>query len=81
MSLCHADFIFGLVFQSDPIRDPIRDQAQGLFLKSPETFFGRISGDVVLFISSKPGRLEARNFAVIFTFIPFTTYEKTSCTE
>ena len=36
--------------------------------------FGRISGDIILFISSKPWRLEARNFAFIFIFIPFTTY-------
>ena len=36
--------------------------------------FGRISGDIILFVSSKRRRLEARNFAVIFIFIPFTTY-------
>ena len=34
------------------------------------------SGDIILFVSSKRRRLEARNFAVIFIFIPFTTYEK-----
>ena len=39
--------------------------------------FGRISGDT-LFVSSKRTRLEARNFAVIFIFIPFTTCEKIS---
>jgi len=43
--------------------------------------FGRVSGDIILFVSSKLRRLEARNFAVIFIFIPFTTYEKTSFTE
>ena len=43
--------------------------------------FGRISGDIILFVSSTRRRLEARNFAVIFIFIPFTTYEKTSFTE
>ena len=42
---------------------------------------GRISGDVILFVSSKLSRLEARSFAVIFIFIPFTTYEKTSFTD
>ena len=41
----------------------------------------RISSDIILFVSSKLRRLEARNFAVIFIFIPFTTYEKTSFTE
>ena len=38
------------------------------------------SGDIILFVSSKRRRLEARNFAVIFIFIPFTTYDKTSFT-
>ena len=43
------------------------------FSKVPK-LFGRISGDIILFISSKRRRLEARNFAVIFISIPFTTY-------
>ena len=43
------------------------------FSKVPK-LFGRISGDIILFVSSKRKRLEARNFAVIFIFIPFTTY-------
>ena len=34
---------------------------------------GRTSGDIIPFVSSKRRRLEARNFAVIFIFIPFTT--------
>ena len=50
------------------------------FSKVPK-LFGRISGDTILFVSSKRRRLEARNFAVILIFIPFTTYEKTSFTE
>jgi len=50
------------------------------FSKVPK-FFGRISGDIIIFVSSKRSRLKARNFAVIFIFIPFTTYEKTSFTE
>ena len=43
------------------------------FSKVPK-LFGRISGDIILFVSSKRRRLEARNFAVIFISIPFTTY-------
>ena len=43
--------------------------------------FERILGDIILFVSSKGRRLKARNVAVIFIFIPFTTYEKTSFTE
>ena len=50
------------------------------FSKVPK-LFGPISGDIILFVSSKRRRLEARNFAVILIFIPFTTYEKTSFTE
>ena len=38
--------------------------------------FGRISGDIILFVFSKGRRREARNFAVMLTYIPFTTYEK-----
>ena len=50
------------------------------FSKVPK-LFGRISGDIILFVSSKRKRLETRNFAVIFIFTPFTTYEKTSFAE
>ena len=57
-----------------------RSQIRGPFLESPETFRA-YSGDIILFVSSKRRRLEARNFAVIFIFISFTTYEKTSFTE
>ena len=49
------------------------------FSKVPK-LFGRISSDVILFVSSQRRRLEARNFAVISIFIPFTTYEKTGFT-
>ena len=50
------------------------------FSKVPK-LFGRNSGDIIRFVSPKRRRIEARNFAVIFIFIPFTTYEKTSFTE
>ena len=50
------------------------------FSKVPK-LFGCSSSDIILFVSSKQRRLEARNFAVIWIFIPFTTYEKTSFTE
>ena len=50
------------------------------FSKVPK-LFGPISCDRILFVSSKRRRLEARNFAAIFIFIPFTTYEKTRFTE
>ena len=40
------------------------------FSKGPK-LFGRISGDIILYVSSKRRRLEARNFAVILIFIPF----------
>ena len=43
--------------------------------------FGHIWGDIIVFVSSKRRRIEGRNFAVIFIFIPFKTHEKTSFTE
>ena len=53
----------------------------GVCFSKVQKLFGRISGDIILFVSSKLRRLEARNFAVIFIFIPFPKYEKTSFTE
>ena len=50
------------------------------FLKVPK-LFGRVSGDIILFVSSKRRRLEAQNFAVCFSCFPFTTHEKTSPAE
>ena len=50
------------------------------FSKVPK-LFGRISGDIILFVSSKRRYLEARSFAVVLIIIPFITYEKTSFTE
>ena len=43
--------------------------------------FGRISGDIMLFVSSKRRRLEAQIFEFILIFIPSTTCEKTSFIE
>ena len=56
-------------------------QAPGACFSKVPKLFGRISGDIILFVSSKRRGLEARNFAVIFIFIQFTTYEKISFTE
>ena len=50
------------------------------FSKVPR-LFGRISGDIILFVSSKRRCTEARNFADILIFISYTTYEKISFTE
>ena len=58
----------------------IFSEAGARFSKVPK-LFGRISGDIILFVSSKRRRPEARNFAVIFIFIPFTTYVKISFAE
>ena len=60
------------------VREKVGPEAR--FSKVPKRF-GRISGDTILFVSSKRRRLEARNVAVILIFIPFTTHEKTSFTE
>ena len=43
--------------------------------------FGRISGDKILFVSSRRMLLKARKLPIILISIPFTTYEETSFTE
>ena len=60
------------------LRDPIYSKLASpgaCFSKVPK-LFGRISGVMILFVSSKRRRLEARNFAVIFIFIPFNNVRK-----
>ena len=42
------------------------------FSKVPK-LFGRVSGEIILFVSSKRRRLEAQNFAVCFSCFLFTT--------
>ena len=58
----------------------IPTNSRARFSKVPE-LFGQISGDTILFVSSKQRRLDAQDFEVIFIFIRFTKYEKTSFTE
>ena len=53
---------------------------QARFSKVPN-LFGHILGDIIHFVSSKQRRLEARNFAVILIFTPFTRYQKISFIE
>ena len=60
-------------FSSDIVIANERYEYRGPFLKSPETFRAHF-GDIILFVSSRQRRLKARNFTVIFIFIPFTTY-------
>ena len=55
--------------------------APGACCPKLQKLFGRISRDIILFVSSKRGRLEARNFVVVIIFIPFSICEKTSFTE
>ena len=57
-----------------------KNAAGAHFSKVPK-LFGHISGDIILFVSSKRRRLKARNFAVILMFIPYEIYEKTTITE
>ena len=58
-----------------------KTQTSGARFSKVPKLFERISGDIALSVSSKRRRLEARNFAVISTFTPFTTYKKISFTE
>ena len=57
-----------------------RDLIPGACFSKVPKLFRAYFVDIIIFVSSKRRRLEARNFAVIFNFIPFTTYEKTSFT-
>ena len=59
-----------MIYPTDSAMNPIEQiiyGVQGPVLESPETF-GCISGDTILFASSKQRRLEARKFAVILIF-------------
>ena len=53
-------------------------EANYLQSRSPflENHFSSALGGTILFVSSNGRRLEARSFAVILIFIPFTAYEK-----
>ena len=53
----------------------------GARLPKVPKLFGRISGDIIFFVSSKRRRFEAWNFAFMLIFIPFTTYESSRLTE
>ena len=53
----------------------------GASISKVPKLFGLISGDIILFVYAQRRRLEAWNFAAVFSFIPFTTYEKSSFTE
>ena len=57
-------YIFSLVLRSaSPVPGPVSRKSQN----------GRISDDLILFVSSQRRRLEARNVTVIPGPIPFTT--------
>ena len=62
--------------------DPHNDQlyAGTRFSKVPK-LFGRISGDIIPFVSSKRRHLEAQNFTVILIVHPFTTYDTAGVAE
>ena len=70
-----------MAFRARKFFKTFEKRAPGACFSKVPKLFGRISGAIILFVSSKRRRLEARNFAVILIFIPFTIYEKTSLTE
>ena len=59
----------------------IQEQCVTMVLGPASRKSRNFSGDVILLVSSKRRRLEARNIAGIFIFIPFTPYENTSFTQ
>ena len=64
-----------------PIECIPHSKARGLHVSRKSRNFSGVFRVTFLFVSSKRRRSEARNFAVIFVFLLFTTYEKTSFTE
>ena len=70
-----------MAFRARKVFGTFEKRAPGACFSKVPKHFGRISGDIILFVPSKRRRLEARTFAVIFIFIPFTTCEKISFTE
>ena len=70
-----------MAFRARKVFGTFEKRAPGARFSKVPKLFGRISGDIILFVSSKRRRLEARNFAVILVFILFATYEMTSFTE
>ena len=65
------------LFQMDSVS---YKRPEARFSKVPK-LFGHVSGDLILFVSSKRRDLEARNLAAISIFVLVTTYEKSSFTE
>ena len=80
-ALFKTEFRFSIPCLRHLLRNQWKFNVPGACFSKVPKLFGRISGDIILFVSSKRGRLEARNFAVIFIFIPSTTCEKISFTE
>ena len=72
---------FASIYPLDSTIQAMNNRDLGPVSRKFPKLFGRISGDIILFVSSKRRRLEAQNFAVISTCIPFTTYDKTFFTE
>ena len=82
-AFCRSLRVFVMIKEIRTCEKDIRIQGYGpgaRFSKVPK-LFGRISGYIIHFVSSKRKRFEARHFAFILIFIPFTTYEKTGFTE
>ena len=68
-------------YSANGTRQLLAEPTLGPVCRKVLKLFMRISGDIILSVSSKRRRLEARNVAVILIFLPFTTHEKTSFTE
>ena len=71
--------LMSLISLAENLETP-RTSSGACFSKVPK-LFGCISGDIIVFVSSKRRRLEARNFAGIFYFYSLYNIWKTSFTE
>ena len=73
--------VLRMAFRARNVFGTFEKRTPGTHFSKVPKLFGRISGDIVLIVSSKRRRLEARNFAAILICVLFITYEKTSFTE
>ena len=78
---CFCSQLDGMLVHCRVERDKEIMAAPGALFSKVQRLFGSISGDIILFVSSKRRRPEAQNFAVILIFIPYTNYENISFTE
>ena len=78
---CFCSQLDGMLVHCRVERDEEIMTAPGPGFSKVPRLFGRILGDIILFVSSKRRRPEVQNFAVILIFIPYTNIMKRSALQ